>query len=213
MIKAKPEDHIRLYLDYVRDLRGDEQYPCISIARQYEGDPVIKLAPTQHGISASKQKKRTDEFIEFLYSDPPIVEMQVVTLATQKVFDAICNLKKLESLRLKWFRGKDLSKITQLTSLKKLFIENGSSVADISPLAEMEQLETLILGNTVKIHDYSCLEKLQNLKVLGICKYQSDYSSSRIKIVSDDFVDHMPSLEWVDLNDCRICKDIDTYTY
>ncbi len=126
------------------------------------------------------------------------------TIASQRVFDAICNQKHLESLRIKCFRGKDISHIVNLTKLKKLFIESGSGIEDISCLAEMAQLEVLILGETKKIYDYSCLGKLKNLKVFSICQYQTNISGIKLKMKSNRFINEMPNLQWVDLVDCKI---------
>ena len=110
----------------------------------------------------------------------------------------------MESLRIKWLKGKDVSGIKGLTHLKKLFIENAAELEDLSPLAEMRQLEVLILGETKKIDDYSRLSKLQNLKVLGICRYRSEYDGAKLRIKSTDFMKDMPNLEWVDLVDCEV---------
>ena len=199
-------DHSKIYRDFVRDLRGDDRYPFIKNVHDYHGETIIKLCPSQHQyVSSYQQAKITSEFIDFLCSKThPIEEMQVCTIITQKVFEAICNQRNLESLRIKSFRGKDISSITKLTKLKKLFIESGTGITDISPLAEMGQLEVLILGNTKRIYDYSCLGKLYNLKVLGVCWYQTYYGSERLKMQSDEFLDTLPNLEYVDLCDCRI---------
>lgn len=208
MNKQPCGDHSRIYNDFVRDLRHDDRYPFIRSVEDYKGESVIKLCPAQHQfVTAYQQAKITKEFIKFLSEDTyPIAEMQVCTLANQKVFDAICNQSNLESLRIKRFKGKYISNIAKLTKLKKLFIESGAGIEDITPLSEIDQLEVLILGDTKKIHDYSCLSKLQNLKVLGICLYQTNYSGSKLKMESDEFIKDMPNLEWVDFIDCNISK-------
>lgn len=200
------EEHYKIYEDFVRDLRHDDRYPFIRNVNDYNGESVIKLCPSQHQCVTSCQQKRiTDSFCEFLLKETyPIVEMQVCTIANQNIFDAICNQRNLESLRIKCFKGKDISCITNLTNLKKLFIESGTSIEDISSLADLNQLEVLILGETKKIYDYSCLSNLQNLKVLGICNYQTSVSGIKLKMKSDIFIKDMPNLEWVDFVDCKI---------
>lgn len=124
------------------------------------------------------------------------------TLVNQETFDAICNQSEMESLRIKWFKGNDISNITKLTKLKKLFIESGTGIEDITPLSDINYLEVLILGDTNMIHDYSCLSRLRNLKVLGICLYRTNYS--KLKMESDEFIKDMPNLEWVDFIDGNI---------
>lgn len=199
-------DHSRIYEDFVRDIRQDGSYPFIRHIEDYNGELIIKLCPSQHQfVTSYQQKKITESFVDFLLKDSyPIVEMQVCTIINQNVFDAICNQRNLESLRIKCFRGNDISHITNLTKLKKLFIESGSGIEDISCLADMTQLEVLILGETKKIYDYSCLGKLKNLKVFGICHYQTNISGTKLKMKSNEFVNEMPNLEWVDLVDCKI---------
>ena len=200
------EEHFRIYEDFVRDLRHNDRYPFIRSISDYKGESIIKLCPSQHQfVTSYQQKKITESFIDFLLKESyPIVEMQVCTIANQKVFDAICNQSELESLRIKCFRGEDIGNITNLTKLKKLFIESGSVIEDLSPLADMTQLEVLILGETKKIYDYSCLSKFKNLKVLGVCRYQTSISGTKLKMKSDMFIKDMPNLEWVDLTDCKI---------
>lgn len=200
------EEHYRIYEDFVRDLRHDDRYPFIKNVNDYNGESVIKLCPSQHQfVTSYQQKKITDNFCEFLLKETyPIVEMQVCTIANQNIFDAICNQHNLESLRIKCFKGKDISSIRELTNLKKLFIESGTAIEDISSLADLKQLEVLILGDTKKIFDYSCLSKLQNLKALGICNYQASISKTKLKMKSDMFIKDMPNLEWVDFVDCKI---------
>lgn len=199
-------DHARIYEDFVRDISKDDRYPFIRCTNDYNGESVVKLCPSQHQLVTSyQQKKLTESFIDFLLKESyPIIEMQVCTIANQRVFDAICNQQHLESLRIKCFRGKDISHIINLTKLKKLFIESGSGIEDISCLAEMTQLEVLILGETKKIYDYSCLGRLKNLKVFGVCQYQTNINGIKLKMKSNRFINEMPNLEWVDLVDCKI---------
>lgn len=200
------EGHERIYEEFVRDLRYDKRYPFIRKVEEYTGQSVIKLVPSQHSfVTEYEQRKITKSFNEFLLKEVyPIDEMQVCTMITQKTFDAICNQTNLESLRIKVFRGKDISNIVKLTNLKKLFIESVTSLEDLTPLTELKQLEVLILGETRKIYDYSVLKQLKQLRVLGICLYQTNYSGTLLKMKSDEFIKEMPNLEWVDLLDCRI---------
>ena len=117
MNKQPCDDHSRIYEDFVRDLRHDTRYPFIRNVEDYKGESIIKLCPTQHQfVTEYQQSKITEKFVEFLSKDIyPIVEMQVCTLANQKIFDAICNQSNLESLRMKW-----LATIRCLNSIRTL---------------------------------------------------------------------------------------------
>lgn len=196
-------DHSRIYDDFVRDLRHNENYPFIYYPKDYKGQSVIKLCCSQHKgfISDKKQRELTQAWADYLFKNTlPIKEVQVCTKLNQSVFNALCTQSTIESLRIKWFTGKDIGHITELKKLKKLFVENGSSIEDISPITELKNLEVLILGETVKVDDYSVLSALSSLRVLGICSYQTHYNK-KIKVKSTEFINTMNSLEYVDIQD------------
>ena len=196
-------DHSRIYEDFVRDLRYDEGYPSIRYPEDYRGQEEIKLCCSQHeGIVTEKERRElTQAWVAFLCENTlPLKEVQVCTKLNQSVFDALCTQSSIESLRIKWFTGNDVSEIVKLNHLKKLFIESGSSIEDISPICRLSELEVLILGNTVKVNDYSPISALGSLKVLGICAYQTHYDK-KIKVKSTEFIDSMSSLEYVDIQD------------
>lgn len=203
MLKIAKE-HYLIYDEFVRDLRHNDTYPFIRYIEEYDNQEVIKLCVSQHqGLSENEQKKLTTAWVEYLSNHIlNVKEVQVCTIMNQKCFDAICNQINIESLRIKWFRGKDISNICQLNHLKKLFIENASSLENISSLTKMKNLEVLILGHTKKVYDYSCLKELKQLKVLGICSYRTSLDVI-IPIKSTDFIQEMPSLEYVDLIDTK----------
>ena len=209
-------------------------YPLIQFPSDYKDEPSIRFAPSQgvrnaeneksipdeyrkyvrqsevltdsYTLSDSGQKKLTSEWIAFLTGGSlPLKEVQSVTMLTQGVFDALCTQDQIESLRIKWLNGKDISKIANLKNLKKLFIERGSRINDITPLTSLSNLEVLILGETNKITDYSCISALKKLKVFSVCAYQSSVVS-HVKMISTDFLYDMPSLEYVDIVDVKISK-------
>lgn len=195
-------DHSRIYGDFVRELRSDE-YPTIWYPNEYNGESVIRLGCSQHKgfISDKKQRQLTQAWADYLSENTlQLKEIQVCTKLNQSVFDALCTQSSIESLRIKWFSGKDIGEIARLKNLKKLFIENGSSIEDISPVSKLDKLEVLILGETVKVEDYSCISVLRSLKVLGICAYQTHYNT-KIKVKSTEFINEMDSLEYVDIQD------------
>lgn len=200
---------LNIYDNFVRDLRFNNEYPFIRYIEDYDNQEVIKLSISQHqGLSSYQQNKLTNDWIKYLSDNVlNVKEMQVCTPLSQKSFEAICNQSNLESLRIKWFRGKDISPITKLRNLKKLFIESAPSIEDISPISSMDNLEVLILGNTKRVFDYSCLKRLKQLKVLGICAYQTSVNST-ISMKSDDFLKEMPSLKYIDLSDVRIIESL-----
>ena len=209
-------DHSRVYDDFVRSLAwcGDDM--TVEHPRDYSGQEAIKLVCSQYEnvfeyLSADDpkeyermQRRYTAEWVRFLQTETlPVKEVHVCSSVNQKVFDALCRQSTIESLRIKRLKCKQIDAIVSLRSLKKLFIECGSSITDISPLAGLTGLEVLILGQTKNVHDYSSLAALKSLKVLGICAYQTSLNTT-IKVDDLGFLSELPSLEYVDIIDIRL---------
>ena len=214
-------DHSRIYDDFVRSLMWCGDDITVEHPQEYSGQEAIKLVCSQHRIYESvseylsaddpkeyarTQRRYTAEWARFLQNETlPVREVHVCSSVDQKIFDALCRQNSIESLRIKRLTGKHLDKISDLRSLKKLFIECGSSLTDISPLACLTGLEVLILGQTKNVHDYSSISALKSLKVLGICVYQTALNTT-IKVDDLSFLKELPSLEYVDLMDVRLSK-------
>ena len=205
---ATPEEHYKIYgNEFVRDLRYKDTadvFPTIIYPRDYNNEPVIRFAPSQHDFMTSYHQNRlTAEWVDYLNSNKlPLKEVHAVTSLTQMVFNALCKQSSIESLRIKWLNCKDISQVVELNHLKKLFIELGTKIEDITPIAKLHDMEVLILGETVKVVDYSPLKELKKLKVFSISRYQTS-TKERIKIKSLDFLNEMKSLEYVDLVDVK----------
>lgn len=227
MVKANPQiefatDHIRIYEDFVRDLRQGD-HPPVYRPKDYHGEESMRLVCSQHPLYRSvdeylssadprefdrTQRRLTAEWARFLKSgNLPVKELHAVTRVNQNVFDGICFQEGLESLRIKWLTAKKIDGISELKNLRKLFLENAPSVSDVTPITALRDLEVLILGGTKKVFDYSSLAALKNLKVLGICSYQTAVDDE-IGVRELDFISEMPSLEYVDVIDVRIRRSL-----
>ena len=197
---------MNLYNDFVRDLRYDDKYPVLQKVSEYDGQEIVKLTCTQHSellFSEEESRRITKDWVEFLKSkELNFKEVQICTKTPQNIFDAICMQSSIESLRIKWLSCKDLSAISQLKNLKKLFIESGTSIENISPISELENLEVLILGSTKKVKNYNSLGKLTKLKVFGVCSYQ--IRDDVMEMDSIDFIEKLTNLEYLELWNVRI---------
>lgn len=211
-------DHSRIYDDFVRSLMWFGDDLTVEHPQEYSGQETIKLVCSQHQmydvfeyLSSDEpkeyeriQRRYTAEWVRFLQTQTlPVKEVHVCSCVNQKVFDALCRQNTIESLRIKRLTCKQIEEIVNLRSLKKLFIECGSSLTDISPLAKLTGLEVLILGQTKNVHDYSALAALKSLKVLGICSYPTCLNAT-IKVNDIGFLSELPSLEYVDIIDVRL---------
>lgn len=211
-------DHSRIYDDFVRSLMWCGDDLTVEHPQEYSGQESIKLVCSQHRMCKSvfeylsaddskeyerMQRRYTAEWVRFLQTETlPVKEVHVCSSVNQSVFDGLCRQISIESLRIKRLTCKQIDAIVNLRSLKKLFIECGSSLTDISPLTELTGLEVLILGQTKNIHDYSALVALKSLKVLGICSYPT-YLNATIRVDDLGFLKELPSLEYVDIMDVR----------
>ena len=211
-------DHSRIYDDFVRGLMwcGDDM--TVEHPHEYSGQETVKLVVSQHRMYESvfeylsaddpkeyerMQRRYTAEWVRFLQTETlPVKEVHVCSSVNQSVFDGLCRQSSIESLRIKRLTCKQIDTIVDLRSLKKLFIECGSSLTDISPLAKLTELEVLILGQTKNVHDYSAIAALKSLKVLGICSYPT-YLNATIKVNDLGFLSELPSLEYLDIMDVR----------
>ena len=204
-----------IYTDFVRDLRDSDDVPYIRYPSEYDGQEMIKLCCTQHRdfdpdtntdrMTDARQRKITAEWVDFLMGNQlPLKEVQLCTITPQSIFNALCTQSGMVSLRVKWLRCDDISAITGLKHLKKLFIERAPSLIDISPLAFLKELEVLIVGDAMKLRDYSPIGEIKSLQMLGICRYQAATDSRKMKMQSDSFLAGLPDLRYLDLHDVLI---------
>lgn len=192
---------------YIPDLLANPEIAALHYPEEYTGQKDVKLCCTQHynafyrpDITEYRQKKITASWVSFLCCDiQPMETVQFCTKTNQAVFDAICHQENLQSLWFKWCAVPDLSQISQLKNLKRLYIGLGTAIRDLSPLGELESLEVLRLGNTTKVTDYSALGRLRNLKALEIVGHDT-LNPVTIKVESDSFISKLHQLDYLKLD-------------
>ena len=86
----------------------------------------------------------------------------------QDYFEAVCEMKNLESLNIWTSTVKDISSIIHLDKLKSLCLNNFSKLEDISPLIGLKSLEHLSILASFKISNYELIGKMNWLKSLEI---------------------------------------------
>jgi hypothetical protein len=84
------------------------------------------------------------------------------------MFDAICEMKGLQALWLKWSGIKSIDNVTKLKSLQCLHIGSSTQIQSIEPLTQIEQLVWLELENIKLIRDVSPIGKCTQLVGLAI---------------------------------------------
>ena len=180
--------------------------PLLHFPEEYRGQKEVRLACTQHAVSACQQRKITGEWVDFLRGENLGLEtVMVSTRLNQAIFDALCCQDTITALWIKWCAVPDLSEIVRLKNLRTLYIGLGTSITDLTPLGELHNLEVLRLGNTEKVTDYSPLGKLEKLKTLEI-EANDKLNCVSLRMQSDSFLRKLPQLELLNLVDVRVAE-------
>lgn len=84
------------------------------------------------------------------------------------MFEAICEMRGIEALWLKWSGIKSLESLLKLNKLQSLHIGSSTQLESITPLEHLKQLKWLELENIRKIQDLSPLGECAQLVGLGV---------------------------------------------
>ena len=87
---------------------------------------------------------------------------------SQAMFDAICEMRNLETLWIKWSGIKSIESIAKLEQLQDLHIGSSTQIESIKPLVHLRTLKWLYLENIKKIRDISPLGECPQLLGLGV---------------------------------------------
>jgi len=124
----------------------------------------------------------------------------------QKFLHEICDLYNLEYLEMETVTATDISALKNLPNLRYLKIYGLRNARDITCLTEIETLRKLFLENTKHLHDMEFLDGDQKLVALGI--EGSMYTKQRIASLKP--VSRMKSLEALFLTSVHLAdKNID----
>lgn len=116
-----------------------------------------------------KKRKEIDE--EWKRKFPDLKHIKSLDLrhkVDQDYFEAICEMKNLETLNIWTSTISDISPIKKLKKLKALSLSNFSKLEDISPLIELRTLESLSILASFKVSNYELIGKMSWLKSLEL---------------------------------------------
>ena len=178
-------------------IQREEKSPpkSISYPKEYDNSDEVNILCTQIDLSPSKQSKLIQEWCEILPALDKIKYIWFFSKVPQLLFDAICSMKNLEGVYIKWSSIKDLENIKNLSKLKYLHIGSSSKVTSILPLKSLTHLEWLELESFKKIVDLTPLATLPKLKGLAVT---GSYSSEQ-KIDSLKPLEKLKALEWLNI--------------
>lgn len=119
-------------------------------------------------VPETEKKTVIASWVKVLPSLTNITHLRVWSHVTQPLFDAICELSKLEVLQLKWSNVHHLDAIANLRALKALSIGSSTRIESIAPLTDLRSLELLEIENFKLITDFSPLVNLRSLRDLSV---------------------------------------------
>jgi len=150
--------------------RPDEGFPPKSIIfpNEYDGNQRLNVICTQTDLPASRQRKLVKEWCQTF---PHLESVQILWLnskVNQELFEAVCKMKNLIGLNIKWSAIKRIDSLQKLKGLRYLNLGGSSQVESIDCLVDMKDLVWLEIDNLKKITDISPLSKLFRLRGLSL---------------------------------------------
>ena len=190
---------------YFNEIGGFADKRIIHTVAEYDGSDRCCIAPTQLNdrFSDRECKKILDEWISFLKENPTAFKaLHINSYVPARLFEAVCCQQNLEELRLKWGKYADLTSLSRLQGLRRLYLGSCPSVADITPVTRLKHLHVLYMENFKLIEDYSSLVNLEELEQLVI----SGATLTDVKVKDIDFLCEMKSLVSLWLPNVNIVK-------
>lgn len=150
--------------------RPTKNFPPKSIRypSDYDGSDRINIVCTQTDLKPSEQKKLVKSWCEVLPELDKVEYIWFSSRATQELLNAVCEMKSLKGLYIKWSGIKSINNIVKAKSLRYLHIGSSPSLAPLEPLVQLPSIEWLELENIRACSDLSFTSNLTNLKGLSI---------------------------------------------
>lgn len=150
--------------------RPTKDFPPISIRypSDYKGSDRVNIVCTQTELKPSEQKKLVASWCEILPGLEKVEYIWFSSRTTQELFDAVCEMKSLKGLYIKWSGIKSIENIAKAKNLKYLHIGSSPSLAPLEPLSLLPSLEWLELENIRACSDLTFTKTLIILKGLSI---------------------------------------------
>ncbi|TLX51533.1 hypothetical protein CWC31_05150 [Pseudoalteromonas ruthenica] len=187
--------------------RPTKDFPPKSVRypSDYDGSDRINIVCTQTELKPSEQKKLVKSWCEALPDMDNVEYIWFSSRTTQELFDAVCEMKSLKGLYIKWSGIKSIDNIVKAKNLKYLHIGSSPSLAPLDPLKELPNLEWLELENIRACSDLSFSKNLTSLKGLSIAG-----DGNSIKYLKAKTLEPLTSLQdlyWLSLGTFMVEED------
>lgn len=168
---------------------------------------VSTLNQEVRNLSASKKRELRRVWTETLPKLDNVKYIMTTHQIDQEFFEAICEMKNLEGLYIKWGKVDSIDSISKLKKLKHLYFGSNPRIKSIVGISNLENLVTLELENFKNCSDLNIVGNLKNLESLKIL---SSIDGPRIKFKNLDFLCQMTTLKVLELDVSLAEKRIDS---
>ncbi len=166
----------------------------------------MNLICTKGNETNTEINKRENSYAESIPARLNSVKVLWANHINQNTFEAICQLKNLESLYIQSNRITDLSTLSNLKSLKHLGLLSLTKINNIEPITELKNLQTLMIENFKKVTDFEPISELTELHGLQI---DGDMYTAQI-IENFNFLNSLSDLQYLTFTNSRgITKNFD----
>jgi Leucine-rich repeat (LRR) protein len=158
---------------------------------------VSTLNQEVQNLSASKKRELRRVWAETLPKLDNVKYLMTTHQVDQEFFEAICEMKNLEGLYIKWGKVESIDSISKLENLKHLHFGSNPRIKSIEGISKLKNLITLELENFKNCSDLNKVEKLKELQSLKIL---SSIDGPRIKFKNLEFLSQLINLKVLGLD-------------
>lgn len=121
-----------------------------------------------YAMSSKEKKQIRNCWIKALPFLDNVEYLMTTHQIDQEFFDAICEMKSLKGLYIKWGKIESSKNIEKLKSLEHLYFGSNQKLESITGFESLTNLKFLEIENIKPLADFSSLENLSNLLTLKI---------------------------------------------
>jgi hypothetical protein len=130
--------------------------------------------------SASYRKDLVLRWLKVLPQLHNLRSLSIRLKADQEFFEAVCQMRHLESLFITTSNVTKINSLSNLEKLTRLHLNSFTRLVDISPLEKLDKIKILSISNSFKVENYDVIGKIDNLIALGLHGDESSPKNLRL---------------------------------
>ena len=150
------------------------------------------MNPEFYYMSTKEKKTIRNHWINALPHLKNVEYLMTTHQIDQEFFDAICQMKQLKGLYIKWGKVELIQNIKNLKNLKHLYFGSNPRIVSLDGIESLESINHLELENFKSVNDFSKMSKLHSLKTLVIT---GSINSPATKMKDLYFLENLNNLE------------------